>query len=330
MSKFDLDAINKEKFARIKKKQYFCSMKRKLIQILTWLGVMAALTLVAMGIWIIGWRGEQSTESLKWLQMLQTCATFLLPPLFCAWLWESDHKPFRWLQMDRGASWQIFAIAIATMVCAIPAINLLADLNSRFLDWLLANSEWSRGTIEWMKAREEEATVLTERFLQADSLGGLLVNIGLMALLPALAEEMSFRGVLQGVMSRQPSAISLQRSEVSHVAIWVTAFIFSAIHVQFYGFVPRMLMGAMFGYVLAWTGSLWVPIVMHFVNNGVAVVSYQISAVSSQEAEKSIADTIGAGDTWWVGLISLAAVCGLLWLITYLRPPGYGRRTRTE
>lgn len=307
-------------------------MKRKLIQILTWLGVMAGLTLVAMGIWIIGWRGEQSTESLKWLQMLQTCATFLLPPLFCAWLWESDHKPLRWLQMDRGASWQIFAIAIATMVCAIPAINLLADLNSRFLDWLLANSDRSRGTIEWMKAREEEATVLTERFLQADSLGGLLVNIGLMALLPALAEEMSFRGVLQGVMSRQPSAISSQpsaisrqRSEVSHAAIWVTAFIFSAIHVQFYGFVPRMLMGAMFGYVLAWTGSLWVPIVMHFVNNGVAVVSYQISAVSSQEAaislqpsETSIADTIGAGDTWWLGLISLAAVCGLLWLIRQL------------
>ena len=113
------------------------------------------------------------------------------------------------------------------------------------------------------------------------------------------------------------------------MAIWVTAFIFSAIHVQFYGFVPRMLMGAMFGYVLAWTGSLWVPIVMHFVNNGIAVVSYQISAVrcqpsdvslqpsdvSLQPSETSIADTIGAGDTWWVGLISLAAVCGLLWLI---------------
>jgi len=297
---------------------------------------MAGLTLVAMGIWIIGWRGEQSTESLKWLQMLQTCATFLLPPLFCAWLWESDHKPLRWLQMDRGASWQIFAIAIATMVCAIPAINLLADLNSRFLDWLLANSEWSRGTIEWMKAREEEATVLTERFLQADSLGGLLVNIGLMALLPALAEEMSFRGVLQGVIgnptSNNPTPTLPSRegeSRKTHIAIWVTAFIFSAIHVQFYGFVPRMLMGAMFGYVLAWTGSLWVPIVMHFVNNGVAVVSYQISAVSSQQSavssqpsdvslqpsETSIADTIGAGDTWWVGLISLAAVCGLLWLI---------------
>ena len=122
-----------------------------------------------------------------------------------------------------------------------------------------------------------------------------------------------------------------------HIAIWVTAFVFSAIHVQFSGFIPRMLMGAMFGYVLVWTGSLWVPVVMHFINNGIAVVSYQMSAVrsqmsdvSSQMSETSIADTIGAGDTWWVGLISLVAVCGLLWLITSQGPRGYGRRTRRE
>lgn len=308
-------------------------MKRKLIQILTWLGVMAALTLVAMAVWVVVWGGSQSTESLKWLQMLQTCATFLLPPLFCAWLWDAEHKPLRWLHMDRGAGWQVFALAIVTMVCAIPAINLLADLNSRFLDWLLVRGEWSREAIEWMKAREEDAAVLTERFLQADSFGGVLVNIGLMALLPALAEEMSFRGVLQGVIDGQKSKVESRKQKVesrkTHIAIWVTAVIFSAIHVQFYGFVPRMLLGAMFGYMLAWTGSLWVPIVMHFVNNGIAVISYQISAGSRQAAEKSIADTIGAGDTWWLGVISLVAVCGLLW-ITYRDRRGCGRRTRRE
>ena len=332
MSKFDLDAINKEKFARIKKKQYFCSMKRKFIQILTWLGVMSALTLVAIVVWMTGWHGSQNTTSLKWLQMLQTCATFLLPPVICAWMWEEGHRPFRWLQMDRGASWQVFALAIAAMVCAIPAINLLADLNSRFLDRLPVSADWSKGVIGWMKAREAEATALTERFLAADSIGGLLVNIGLMAVLPAVAEEMSFRGVLQGVIGSPTPTLPRREGENKrqmHIAIWVTAFVFSAIHVQFYGFIPRMLMGAMFGYVLAWTGSLWVPVVMHFVNNGIAVVSYQMSAVrsqlsavrsqlsdvSSQPSETSIADTIGAGDTWWVGLISLIAVCGLLWLI---------------
>ena len=345
VSKFNLDAINKEKFARIKKKQYFCSMKRKFIQILTWLGVMSALTLVALGVWMTGWAGNQNTTSLKWLQMLQTCATFLLPPVICAWMWDEEHKPFRWLQMDRGASWQVFALAIAAMVCAIPAINLLADLNSRFLDRLPVSADWSKGVIGWMKAREEEATALTERFLAADSIGGLMVNIGLMAVLPAVAEEMSFRGVLQGVINSPTPTLPRREGESNptptlppregerrktHIAIWVTAFVFSAIHVQFYGFIPRMLMGAMFGYVLVWTGSLWVPVVMHLTNNAVAVVSYQLSDVSRQPSETSIADTIGAGDTWWVGLISLIAVCWLLWLITSQGPRGYGRRTRRE
>ena len=280
-----------------------------------------------------GWHENQNTTSLKWLQMLQTCATFLLPPVICAWIWDEEHKPFRWLQMDRGASWQVFALAIAAMVCAIPAINLLADLNSRFLDRLPVSADWSKGVIEWMKAREEEATALTERFLAADSIGGLLVNIGLMAVLPAVAEEMSFRGVLQGVIGSPTPTLPRREGgnkRQMHIAIWVTAFVFSAIHVQFYGFIPRMLMGAMFGYVLVWTGSLWVPVVMHLTNNAVAVVSYQLSDVSRQPSETSIADTIGAGDTWWVGLISLVAVCGLLWLITSQGRRGYGRRTRKE
>ena len=300
---------------------------KKFIQILTWLGIMSVLTLIAMGVWTVVWHGSQETESLKWLQFLQTVATFLLPPVLCAWLWDSGHRPFHWLQMDKGAGWQVFALAIGIMVCAIPAIILLADLNGR-----IRLPESLAGIEAWMKAMEASAMALTERFLAADGIGGLLLNLGLMALLPALAEEMSFRGVLQGVLSPQRH---------THVAIWVTAFIFSAIHMQFYGFIPRMMMGALFGYVFVWTGSLWVPIVMHFINNGIAVVSYQIATFRNQafsspagedrEGANNIADTIGAGDTWWVGVISLVVVAFLVWiLITSQDLPGYVRRTRKE
>ena len=169
---------------------------KKFIQILTWLGIMSVLTLIAMGVWTVVWHGSQETESLKWLQFLQTVATFLLPPVLCAWLWDSGHRPFHWLQMDKGAGWQVFALAIGIMVCAIPAINLLADLNGR-----IRLPESLAGIEAWMKAMEASAMALTERFLAADGIGGLLLNLGLMALLPALAEEMSFRGVLQGVLS---------------------------------------------------------------------------------------------------------------------------------
>ena len=280
---------------------------------------MAVLTLIAMGVWYVGWGGSQATASLKWLQFLQMTGTFLLPPVLCAWLWSENHQPVSWLRLDSVPDGKMIGLSVAIMICAIPGINLLADLNGRIqLPESLASIE------QKMRAMEEAATALTERFLQADSIGGLLINIGLMALLPALAEELSFRGTLQQVLcSRQSSAISSQ----THIAIWTTAIVFSAVHMQFYGFVPRMLMGAMFGYVFVWTGSLWVPVIMHFVNNGMAVVVYYIeqSVANSQQLtanNQNIADTFGAGDTWWVGVISI--------LITSLGLLIFYRRTRTR
>ena len=271
---------------------------------------MAVLTLIAMGAWMLLSGNSQSTVSLKWLQFVQTVATFLIPPVLCAWLFDADRRPFAWLKMDKRIDGSLFALAVAIMICAIPAINLLADLNSR-ITLPESMAAWEAK----MKSMEAAAAALTERFLQVDNLGGLIINLGLMALLPALSEELSFRGTLQQLLSNSPkdgltaqrsnsvSGLTAQRS----IAVWITAIIFSAIHMQFYGFIPRMLMGAMFGYVFVWTGSLWVPIVMHFTNNALAVIVYYIVA-NSQELtanNQNIADTIGAGDTWWLGVISL-------------------------
>jgi membrane protease YdiL (CAAX protease family) len=284
-------------------------MKRKLLQILLWLGAMSVLTAIAMGAWMIIWGGSQSTESLKWLQFIQTTATFLIPPILCAWLWDEEHKPFRWLRMDVPVQWQNILLAVVIMLCAVPGINLLADLNSRVE--LPKSLEFIE---QILKSQEEAAAALTERFLQADNIGGLLLNIGLMALLPALSEELSFRGTLQQIIYKEQSG-KVQSTKV-HLAIWITAFIFSAIHMQFYGFVPRMLLGAMFGYVFVWSGSLWVPITMHFVNNGLAVLVYYLMGES--ENTKNIADTLGAGDTWYLGIFSIL-ITSLGLLIFYRR-----------
>ena len=284
-------------------------MKRKLLQILLWLGAMSVLTVIAMGAWMIIWGGSQSTESLKWLQFIQTTATFLIPPILCAWLWDEEHKPFRWLRMDVPVQWQNILLAVVIMVCAVPGINLLADLNSRVE--LPKSLEFIE---QILKSQEEAAAALTERFLQADNIGGLLINIGLMALLPALSEELSFRGTLQQIIYKEQSG-KVQSTKV-HLAIWITAFIFSAIHMQFYGFVPRMLLGAMFGYVFVWSGSLWVPITMHFVNNGLAVLVYYLMGESDNT--KNIADTLGAGDTWYLGVVSIL-ITSLGLLICYRR-----------
>lgn len=286
-------------------------MKKKFIQILEWLGIMAVLTVIALLGWTIG-GGNQTTASLKWLQFVQTVATFLLPPVICAWMWDAGRKPFQWLRLDRGAKGRVFVWAVAVMVCAIPGINLLADLNSR------VELPESLDFIEQiLKRQEDAAAALTERFLAADNIGGLILNIGLMALLPAMAEEWSFRGTLQQILGR------------NHLAIWVTAFVFSAIHMQFYGFVPRMLMGALFGYVFVWTGSLWVPVTMHFTNNCIAVLAYYFTDEIGENGIK-YADTIGAGNTWWLGVLSLLTVGALLWIFTSRDPLRCVRRTRKQ
>ena len=280
-------------------------MKKPLIRILYWLGFMALLTAIAMILWAVVSGGSHSTTSLKWLQFMQTIATFLLPSIIGAWIWSEDHKPFTWLRLTQTTHWSHYLLAVGIMLCAVPGINFLADLNSRVV------LPESLGFIEQiLKQQEEAAAALTERFLQADSIGGLLINIGLIAFLPALVEEVSFRGTLQQILAQ-----GKLKGQI-HIAIWATAFIFSAIHMQFYGFIPRMLMGAMFGYIFVWTGTLWVPILMHFTNNGLAVMAYYL--IGENEESKNIADTFGAGDTWWVGVISLL-ITSLGLLIFYRR-----------
>lgn len=295
-------------------------MKREkiFVRVVIWFALIVFFMFVSMGVWMVGVSDQTAISSLKWLQFLQTIGVFLLPALLGVWWWSDDHRPFRWLKMDRKSGWDIMVLAIVIMLCAIPGINLLAALNNA-----LVLPDSMRFIEEYLRQMEEEAALLTERFLQADDVWGLLINIGLMALLPALAEEISFRGVLQQLLGGR-----------THVAIWLTAFIFSAIHMQFYGFVPRMLMGALFGYMFVWTGSLWVPIVMHFVNNGIAVLCYYILSRDGVEMDMNYADTLGAGTTWWLGLLSLLTV-GILLRVLYLRitsqgPRGYGRRTHTQ
>lgn len=249
-----------------------------------WLAIMLLLTLIVMAIWTVLPINHQAIGSLKWFQFVQTLATFFVPPLIVAWLCSDNPK--RWLQFDTAPKWWMFVGAILVMIMALPGINLLADWNSR-----MSLPDWLKPLEDLMRQQEEAAQALTERFLQGKGIGMLLINVGLLALLPAAAEELTFRGMLQKLIPNK------------HVAIWVVAIIFSAIHFQFYGFVPRMLLGAMFGYMLVWTGSLWIPMTMHFVNNAVTVVAYLV--IYNNNLNPNSVETFGTGETLWLGIVSL-------------------------
>ena len=261
-------------------------------KIIVWLGcifVMFSLTVLVIALITQG-NPLSDINTLKWMQLLQTISLFLLPSLILAYLCAK--VPWNWLQLDNKVNWKVLLWAIGIMLVALPAINLLAQWNQQ-----MELPTWLSGLEEWMKNKEAEAEWLTKQFMSATTVSALLVNLFLMAVLPALSEEITFRGVLQRLLNFQLSTFN------SHLAIWLTAIIFSAIHMQFYGFVPRMLMGALFGYMLVWTGSLWVPMLMHFVNNGMAVLLYFIANRAGWDMDK--VDAIGTNDTLWLGIVSL-------------------------
>jgi uncharacterized protein len=114
-----------------------------------------------------------------------------------------------------------------------------------------------------MKRSEDKATELTEAFTRGTSGGVLILNLFVIALVAAVTEEIFFRGLFQ--------KIAIECFNNKHIGVWFSAIIFSAFHMQFFGFMPRVLMGAYLGYLFLWSGSLWPGILAHFINNGMAV-----------------------------------------------------------
>ncbi len=281
--------------------------------------VMLITSLLAIGLWAVC-GGNQSTASLKWLQFLQTVGVFLLPCFIAAYLWSE--RPLHYLHLTTAPKWQSACLTIAMMIIALPFINLMGYWNQQ-----LSLPEFLRPLEAIMQQQEEAAAQLTERFIRADNFGILLGNIFLMAFLPAFSEELCFRSILMNLFTRTKDEGQSTKEHrtlnaegrTPHIAIWVSAIIFSFIHFQFYGFVPRMLMGALFGYLLVWSGSIWLPMLAHFTNNAMAVIIYNI--YYSQGLDPTVADHFGTGDTLWVGLMSCLLVSGCIFLLRQQRQP---------
>ncbi len=140
-----------------------------------------------------------------------------------------------------------------------------------------------------MERREDANARAAETLRGTDTMGGLLANIGLIGLLAAIGEEMTFRGVILGMLRSDNGSPQAPFGRLPHAAIWVTAIVFSAIHVQFYGFVPRMLMG--------------VPVLMHFTNNTVTVIAGYV--VLKKGIDSTVLESFGTGQTLWLGIVSL-------------------------
>lgn len=192
------------------------------------------------------------------LQSFGSVGTFMLPPLFFSYL--SERKWFSYNRMNKAPGYTMSNIVIVMSLVLLPIVWILADWNE---GWKLP--EALAGLDEWMRRMDEQNSELVKLMSRDSRIGILLINIFVMAMLPAVGEELMFRGTVQPFLQKWTKS--------PHWAIWITAFIFSAIHFQISGFIPRMLIGAYLGYLCFWSGSLWLPILAHFMHNSMSILS---------------------------------------------------------
>lgn len=247
---------------------------------------------------------------LKGAQLITSLMIFIVPsflfvrltaPATTTQVTSSENKTvIGYLKLDQGFPGILIIVIPLLMLSALPLINLMAEINAK-----MVFPEFLNNLETWMKKAEEDAKIMTEAFLKMDSAGSLIFNLVMIALIPAFGEELLFRGVIQQLCTRWTNNI--------HRGIWIAAILFSALHGQFYGFIPRMVLGALLGYLFFWSGSLWLPFLAHFVNNGSAVL---VSFLVQKKIIPEDVENIGSGqDELYYVLSSAFIVVILLWMV---------------
>lgn len=240
---------------------------------------------------------EDPVRTLHLVQNLSAAGSFLLP----AWLFA------RWAALGQAAAYlgcrptpsMAYALALTAFLCLIPWINALTAWNT------LALSAWQNSTIGlFFRQMSKQNEQLLTLFLDKTGVGDLCQNLFTLALMPAVCEEFFFRGCLQTFLTRH--------SGRQHLSVWTGAFIFSLLHLDPVGFLPRLFLGALLGYVFATGRSLYPGILLHFLNNAAIVVAYYLygNGCLTQHPESFSGHWHG-----WSAILGLSLAAGFIVLL---------------
>lgn len=200
----------------------------------------------------------QGDVAYKFLLILSSVLSFGLPAIIVSRIVGNAENPLSSLGMTSGVKAIIYVLAIVLMLAIMPAVEFVTSLNAAY-----SFPEAMKGIEEYFRSVDARTMEATQRALNGNGIGMYLVNIIALAITPAICEEMFFRGVLQ------KHFVGTMKSK--HLAILLTALIFSVIHLQFSGLLPRFILGAVLGYLFYSTGSLWPSIIAHVTNNALVV-----------------------------------------------------------
>lgn len=244
---------------------------------------------------------------LKLGQGISSALIFIAPPIILYAFTRT--QPMRQLGFNKPNNYWQLLIGVALMFVSLPITNQLGFWNEQ----MSLGPAFER-LEDLLQQMEETAGDLTERMLQVDTFWGLLFNLLVIALIAAVGEELTFRGVIQQALFKGVKNV--------HVAVFLSAFIFSFIHFQFYGFLPRMFLGLILGYLFYYSGSIWTSILMHFINNGTAVV---IAFLNYKGYTSIDVEHFGSTSSIVLMLVSLAITVGLIFLSSKIKYK-YGRK----
>jgi len=197
-------------------------------------------------------------DTILWiLQFTGTTFPILITPIIFSYLIVKE--PDDYMKNHFHFPWTLIIIVLLAMVASMPLIEYLGNLNEK-----MVLPKFLKSVEDWMRESEKETEKLSDAMMQMNTLSDMIYNLLFIGLLTAVVEEILFRGCFQTIFFRWTKNM--------HAAIWITAILFSAFHMEFYGFLPRLVLGLLFGYFTAWSGSIWPAIWAHFVNNGTIVV----------------------------------------------------------
>jgi membrane protease YdiL (CAAX protease family) len=235
---------------------------------------------------------------LKYMQFINQLGLFIFPPILFAFL--VHRKVLYYLGLKQSINPVQLLYGILLIFISVPFIGWLGLFNEK-----LVLPEFLSGVESWMKQKETEAMNLIFVFLDVKTMGGMIFNALLIAIIPAIGEEFLFRGVLIRLFKKWSGKI--------HLAVVLSAVLFSAMHMQFYGFLPRFVLGLILGYTFVWSGSLWLPIILHFVNNVSVVILYY--STNSKDVLTGNHDLLISSNNILGIIVSLIISVGLLYFI---------------
>lgn len=190
-------------------------------------------------------------------QTFSSIGIFLVPSLLFAY--GQDKHCFSYNDANRKPYYLLTNVTLLLSIVLLPLVAILAEWNQS-----LTLPESMAGLEETMKQMEDKTADLMKLLTFNHTYPTLILNIIVLGLVPAVCEEFFFQGTVQAFMTKT--------TRKPHLSIWITALIFSVMHFQFYGFLPRFLLGAYLGYLFYWSRSLWLPILAHFLHNALSII----------------------------------------------------------